>query len=88
MMYGNSNNHKNDGQNVLYGDGHVEFQASPYCGMYRDDAQFRDNIYTADNARGRTGDASSHEGGFLNAQATPQDEFDSVLLPTDDAQGT
>jgi len=37
---GNSANHDDDGQNVLYGDGHVEFQQNPFCGVSRD------NIYT------------------------------------------
>src|SRR5437667_311918 len=36
MKQGNSNNHDEDGQNVLYGDGHVEFQQNPFCGTQRD----------------------------------------------------
>jgi len=39
MKNGNSNNHDRDGQNVLYGDGHVEFQTNPFVGIERD------NIY-------------------------------------------
>ena len=35
MMAANSNNHRNRGQNVLYGDGHVQWQFSVYCGMPR-----------------------------------------------------
>ena len=30
MKSGNSTNHDQDGQNVLYGDGHVEFQQNPF----------------------------------------------------------
>jgi prepilin-type N-terminal cleavage/methylation domain-containing protein/prepilin-type processing-associated H-X9-DG protein len=86
MVQANSNNHKNDGQNVLYGDGHVEFQSSPYCGSYRDDVGYRDNVYTADNAHGVTGNMN-HEQGFVGNNAYPQDPLDSVLLPTDDGQG-
>lgn len=37
----NSPNHNNDGQNVLYGDGHVEFQNTTWVGVQRD------QIYTA-----------------------------------------
>jgi prepilin-type processing-associated H-X9-DG protein len=37
----NSPNHSGAGQNVLYGDGHVEFRKTPYCGVSDD------NIYTA-----------------------------------------
>ncbi len=33
----NSPNHDGDGQNVLYGDGHVEFQKDPKCGQSHDD---------------------------------------------------
>src|SRR5690606_8381357 len=35
-MRGNSNNHDKAGQNVLYASGHVQFQATPYCGNKRD----------------------------------------------------
>lgn len=90
MVEANSNNHKNDGQNVLYGDGHVEWQATPYCGSYRADVPngqgYRDNIYTADQARGNP-TSHIHEPGFLNSTAGPQDDLDSVLLPTDDNGG-
>jgi prepilin-type processing-associated H-X9-DG protein len=30
MKRGNTNNHDDDGQNVLYGDGHVEFHTNPF----------------------------------------------------------
>jgi len=36
----NSSNHKRKGQNVLFNDGHVSWQDSPFCG------HARDNIYT------------------------------------------
>jgi prepilin-type processing-associated H-X9-DG protein len=36
----NSNNHDGDGQNVLFGDGHVEFLQNPFVGVQRD------NIFT------------------------------------------
>jgi len=77
MQDGNSNNHNGDGQNVLYADGHVEFQNTPFVGMQRSltGSSFRDNIYTNGNTAG---------GG---AFAPPTDQLDSVLLPTDDAKG-
>ena len=40
MRLGNSTNHSGDGENVLYGDGHVVFQNNPLVGVQRD------NIYT------------------------------------------
>jgi prepilin-type N-terminal cleavage/methylation domain-containing protein/prepilin-type processing-associated H-X9-DG protein len=80
MRLGNSNNHDRDGQNVLYGDGHVEFVQSPFAGISRD------NIYTVSDttqANGTAGPATP----LLTTQtivASPADANDSVLLPTDD----
>ncbi len=76
MKQGNSNNHDEDGQNVLYGDGHVEFQSNPFCGVQRD------NIYAR-----RASDT-----GFTSASAgltsslsfgSSYDANDNVLLPFD-----
>jgi len=36
MRKANSPNHQGAGENVLYGDGHVEFQQNPFCGTKRD----------------------------------------------------
>jgi len=72
MKAGNSNNHDEDGQNVLYGDGHVEFQQNPFCGVARD------NIFARKSAS--TGFAS--DTGNWNKSAFNGD--DSVLLPPDD----
>jgi type II secretory pathway pseudopilin PulG len=72
---------KRDGQNVLFGDMHVEFKDSPYCGQQRSDiapanTKFRDNIYTA-NPPG-----AADEGGQLQDNtARPAKQADSVLLP-------
>jgi prepilin-type processing-associated H-X9-DG protein len=43
MRQANSENHEHDGQNVLYGDGHVSWQQTPFCGVQND------NIYTSQN---------------------------------------
>jgi prepilin-type processing-associated H-X9-DG protein len=40
ICWANSNNHDGDGQNVLFGDGHVEFLQNPFVGIGRD------NIFT------------------------------------------
>ena len=69
MKQANSNNHDEDGENVLYGDGHVEFQTNPFCGIQRDMIFAR--------CSGATGYAS------VAVIASPYDANDSVLLPTD-----
>jgi prepilin-type N-terminal cleavage/methylation domain-containing protein/prepilin-type processing-associated H-X9-DG protein len=70
MRMGNSNNHGKDGENVLYGDGHVEFQNNPFCGTDRD------NIYT----RGGPVWGTTAQ----DLVGSPYVANDSVLLPTDD----
>jgi prepilin-type N-terminal cleavage/methylation domain-containing protein/prepilin-type processing-associated H-X9-DG protein len=81
MQNANTNNHNGDGQNVLYADGHVEFQNTPFCGMLRtgttgSTGAFRDNVYTATKAQ----DKSGHTSG-----SGPLDQNDSILYPHDDA---
>lgn len=44
MRYGNSDNHEREGQNVLYADGHVTYQLTPFAGTDGD------NIYTSQSA--------------------------------------
>ena len=91
QAFGNSTNHKNQGENVLYGDGHVDFQTTCWCGSYRNSGttSFRDNIYIPYNAAqgnaSLTADAGSN---FVAPAATaamvPYDAQDSVLLPSSD----
>ena len=71
VRVGNSPNHGGDGQNVLYGDGHVEFQAHPYVGVAGD------NIYTYGNSGKDHKDAAGD--GIVGASVGPND---SILLPT------
>jgi prepilin-type N-terminal cleavage/methylation domain-containing protein/prepilin-type processing-associated H-X9-DG protein len=71
MKSGNSNNHDEDGQNVLYGDGHVEWQQNPFVGPNRD------NIYTTNlNSTGTVNTG----GGLL---LSPLDANDVILVPAD-----
>jgi prepilin-type processing-associated H-X9-DG protein len=71
LRLANSPNHAQDGQNVLYGDGHAEWQNNPFCGTQHD------NIYTAagpeitEPGRGTALDAASSIG-----------PTDSILLPS------
>ncbi len=81
MKYGNSANHDRDGQNILYGDGHVSFENSPFVGVNRD------NIYTTSDTTGLT-TGSTNASALLTSSTlvSPVDGNDSVLLPTDDNQ--
>ena len=77
MKKANSPNHGGEGQNVLFADGHVEFQSTPFCGMPRpDDNNRRDNIFTPPGWR--------HQEGGDPLLGPPTDPQDSVLLPTAD----
>ena len=72
MKQSNSNNHDKDGQNILYGDGHVAWESNPFVGVNRD------NIFTAnESATGQQPVANSVHYG-------PYDANDSCLYPTDD----
>jgi prepilin-type N-terminal cleavage/methylation domain-containing protein/prepilin-type processing-associated H-X9-DG protein len=70
MQKANSPNHQGAGQNVLYGDGHVEFQQNPFCGMKRD------NIYTV---AGGTPDVPTTTS--KTVVGPPAWSGDSVLVP-------
>jgi prepilin-type processing-associated H-X9-DG protein len=81
MPTGNSPNHGGDGQNVLFADGHVEYEKDPFCG------EDNDNIYTY-GTTGTTGMDLSHPnqqarpGGGIGIVGSPVGPEDSVLLPT------
>jgi prepilin-type processing-associated H-X9-DG protein len=76
MRKANSNNHKGDGQNVLFGDGHVEFSQNPFVGVQRD------NIYTANGPEEARRGAGGAEQAKAAIVAPPVDANDSILLPT------
>jgi prepilin-type N-terminal cleavage/methylation domain-containing protein/prepilin-type processing-associated H-X9-DG protein len=78
MRIGNSANHEQDGQNVLYGDGHVEFQNNPFCGTQRD------NIFTGRLGTLATNPFTSGGAADNTSASSPYDPSDSILLPTDD----
>jgi prepilin-type processing-associated H-X9-DG protein len=79
MAKGNSNNHKNVGQNVVYVDGHVEWSPDCFCGPVRPGVVWRDNIY----ANIKDADMTTGKGGHAHSQ--PNDHFDVVLHPADGA---
>jgi prepilin-type N-terminal cleavage/methylation domain-containing protein/prepilin-type processing-associated H-X9-DG protein len=73
MKQGNSNNHDEDGQNVLYADGHVEFQQNPFVGVKRD-------MIFARRANSTGFQSAASPACFTGG---PYDADDSVLLPPD-----
>ena len=79
MKRSNSNNHNEDGQNVLFADAHVDFEQTPFVGI-RDD-----HIYSARTA---PFDADIGPGDMTGTSpdvaGRPFDKFDTVLLPSDD----
>jgi prepilin-type N-terminal cleavage/methylation domain-containing protein/prepilin-type processing-associated H-X9-DG protein len=84
LAMSNSNNHRKVGQNVLYADGHVSFQTTPYCGVGKADR--RDNIYTAlapiPLSPGQRPPVESN--GYYGRDIGPSWTNDSYLVPTDD----
>jgi prepilin-type processing-associated H-X9-DG protein len=75
MIQGNSRLHDRDGQNVLYADGHAEFQQTPLCGTQND------NIFTANQVDAKGNLSTTGESG---SGADPRHPADSVLLLHDD----
>ena len=75
IKMGNSANHDQDGENVLFGDGHVEFTNNPFVGINKD------CIYTqSDNVGGVTNPTNNNGSIWVS----PSSANDSILLPTDD----
>jgi prepilin-type N-terminal cleavage/methylation domain-containing protein/prepilin-type processing-associated H-X9-DG protein len=78
MRLANSPNHQQDGQNVLFGDGHAEWENNPFCGTQHD------NIFTGQGSL-TTAPAGYPfiSGGICthSSAASPYDGMDSILLP-------
>jgi prepilin-type N-terminal cleavage/methylation domain-containing protein/prepilin-type processing-associated H-X9-DG protein len=83
LALANSDNHGRAGQNVLYADGHVAFQPTPYCGV--GNAAERDNIYTALQEHpipiGQTPPVEGN--GVIGHDVGAAWKFDSYLVPTE-----
>ena len=87
MARGNSNNHNNDGQNVLFCDGHVDWWTTPFAGRVRPNCLFRDNIYTCDRPGISTPATADGSGDYLGPATGPGDAADAYLLPTCSSSG-
>jgi prepilin-type N-terminal cleavage/methylation domain-containing protein/prepilin-type processing-associated H-X9-DG protein len=81
MQKANSPNHQGAGENLLFGDGHVEFVQNPFAGTQRD------NVYTKASVSG-TGyglvgnGTDGTEPAAGNASSSPGWAGDTVLVPT------
>jgi len=79
--YGNSRNHVGEGQNLLYGDGHTEFQKTCFAGMAED------NVYSS--RRGATDETVTRIPGARDVRPSAYpgcgDNWDTVLIPVKDA---
>lgn len=80
MMGGNSPNHLQEGQNVMFGDFHVEWYPSCFAGAQQGSGSqtWQDNIYTTNSKAG----ATSYSGKVSpSSSQCPIDRFDTILLP-------
>jgi prepilin-type processing-associated H-X9-DG protein len=71
MKLANSPNHEQEGQNVLFGDGHAEWMNNPFCGTHHD------NIFTAGGPEIDEPDRKT-----AVVAASPTSSTDSILLPS------
>ncbi len=81
----NSHNHDGEGQNFLFGDGHVEFENDPFVGPSND------NVYTLDTTSSSGGTESSAPPELENAATSAQlyqRDRDCMLLPLEGNDGT
>ena len=88
MRPANSPNHDFDGQSVLYADGHVEFQATPFCGARGDDIYAAGGPAAGADPFPPAVDAPAPPptpSGVRLANGTPVGPLDSVLLPASPA---
>ena len=70
---GNSPNHNQDGQNILYGDSHVSFENTPFAGAQQT------HIYLADSASGTPLAPAANRA--TTTGVLPQWDQDSVIMP-------
>lgn len=85
MKTANSNNHDGDGQNVLFGDGHVEFVQNVFVGVNRDHIYGPGTAGTTPNYFTANAAAFHYWLKGANTDLSPIDANDSILVPADDA---
>jgi prepilin-type N-terminal cleavage/methylation domain-containing protein len=78
----NSPNHERAGQNVLYADGSIRWERSPYCGVGASPTVGGDNIYSALERTPLNGQNPPANGiGYWSPNIGPAWESDSYLVP-------
>ncbi len=83
----NSPNHNGDGQNVAYGDVHVEWRSSPLCGP--SGGAGTDNIFTASTTGGPNPAGSPPAASSLGQSLTaPSAPYDIEVVPSRKNDGT
>jgi len=78
MAKANSQNHQGAGENILFGDGHVEFVQNPFVGTQRD------CVYTNAGGTATTPTPTSNTNPKKDTNAIPKWGGDSVLIPAYD----
>jgi len=76
LKQANSNNHDKEGQNILFGDGHVDWASTAFAG------RSNDNIYTRKKSNTTNGPEAQLSDN-VHPFSSPIDPNDNVLLPCD-----
>jgi prepilin-type N-terminal cleavage/methylation domain-containing protein/prepilin-type processing-associated H-X9-DG protein len=76
MTKSNTPNHSGAGENLLFGDGHVEWANNPF------DGDTHDNVYTTSDTYQTTGGTFTYTNVGETGPAYPTEPLDTVLLPT------
>jgi len=86
LRYLNSPNHRGAGQNVLFADGSVRFEITPFCGVTKPDhlTDPGDNIFSALSDSPLTTQVAHDSPGVASPAAGPSYAYDSVLVPASD----
>ena len=79
IKLGNSVSHQEDGQNILFMDGHVGFEDQSFCGVNDDNVYTYWNVATADVMKGIMPTPQSTD-------CRPQDRTDSLLVQDGEGQ--